>query len=229
MLIPPGRNPLTLRFTQFRRLSLVRPLEPAPASDGLRMDATTPLLPQNLLQPYRLRFKDGSETVLSSVGLIDKPLGITSHDVVARLRRRDQLVAMAGKFVEQAAAQGLHGDSLVRQQVLDALRQQPASHGRNTAMTSRPIRMEVRPMKRIWPSVSSVTRRNVSRQTRGAMNGNSPSMTSMSANATNSEDVIGPKPYFLASPPRPAFFKYLKKSELGSITIRSCLFRNEPR
>ena len=30
VLIPPGRNPLTLRFTQFRRLSLLRPLEPLP-------------------------------------------------------------------------------------------------------------------------------------------------------------------------------------------------------
>ena len=90
VLIPPGRNPLTLRFTQFRRLSLVRPLEPAPASDGLRMDATTPLLPQNLLQPYRLRFKDGSETVLSSVGLIDKPLGLFTFspiDASGRLLR----------------------------------------------------------------------------------------------------------------------------------------------
>jgi hypothetical protein len=54
------------------------------------MDATTPLLPQNLLQPYRLRFKDGSETVLSSVGLIDKPLGLFTFspiDASGRLLR----------------------------------------------------------------------------------------------------------------------------------------------
>ena len=101
VLIPPGRNPLTLRFTQFRRLSLMRPLEPAPAAAGQRMDATTPLLPQNLLQPYRLRFKDGSETVLSSVGLIDRPLGLFTFspiDASGRLLRslypRPMLVAV---------------------------------------------------------------------------------------------------------------------------------------
>jgi type II secretory ATPase GspE/PulE/Tfp pilus assembly ATPase PilB-like protein len=74
VLIATGRQPLTLRFTQFRRLSLTRPLEPLPTPDGARLDQTTPLLPQNLLQAYRLRFKDGTETTVSSVGLIDKPL-----------------------------------------------------------------------------------------------------------------------------------------------------------
>ena len=88
--IPPGRHPLTLRFTQFRRLSLTRPLEPLPTPDGVRLDATTPLLPQNLLQPYRLRFKDGTETTVSSVGLIDKPLGLFTFspiDASGRLLR----------------------------------------------------------------------------------------------------------------------------------------------
>ena len=104
--IPPGRNALTLRFTQFRRLSLLRPLEPQPGVDRLSHEATTPLLPQNLLAPYRLRFKDGSETTVSSVGLIDKPLGLFTFspiDASGRLLRslypRPMLVA-----VEAAAA-----------------------------------------------------------------------------------------------------------------------------
>ncbi len=90
VLITPGRHPLTLRFTQFRRLSLTRPLEPLPTPDGTHLDATTPLLPQNLLQPYRLRFKDGTETIVSSVGLIDKPLGLFTFspiDASGRLLR----------------------------------------------------------------------------------------------------------------------------------------------
>ena len=90
VLIPPSRNPLTLRFSQFRRLSLTRPLEPMPAVIGARMDDTTPLLPQNLLQPYRLLFKDGTETVLSSVGLIDRPQGLFTFrpiDASGRLLR----------------------------------------------------------------------------------------------------------------------------------------------
>jgi hypothetical protein len=90
VLIPPARHLLTLRFTQFRRLSLTRPLEPLPAADSLRMDATTPLLPQNLLQPYRLCFKDGTEATICSIGLVDKPLGLFTFspmDASGRLLR----------------------------------------------------------------------------------------------------------------------------------------------
>ena len=98
--IPPARHALTLRFTQFRRLSLTRPLEPT--ADAARThEATTPLLPQNLLQPYRLRFKDGSETTVSSVGVIDRPLGLFTFspvDASGRLLRslypRPMLVAV---------------------------------------------------------------------------------------------------------------------------------------
>ncbi len=89
VLIPPGRNALTLRFTQFRRLTLLRPLEPL-AGGAQSHEATTPLLPQNLLQPYRLRFKDGSETTVASVGLVDKPLGLftfSPSDASGRLLR----------------------------------------------------------------------------------------------------------------------------------------------
>jgi type II secretory ATPase GspE/PulE/Tfp pilus assembly ATPase PilB-like protein len=99
VLIPPGRHALTLRFTQFRRLSLMRPLEPEQAVG--QNDATTPLLPQNLLQYYRLRFKDGTETTVASVGLVDKPLGLFTFspiDASGRLLRslypRPMLVAV---------------------------------------------------------------------------------------------------------------------------------------
>jgi len=123
VLIPPGRHALTLRFTQFRRLSLMRPLEPLPGL-GQSHEATTPLLPQNLLQPYRLRFKDGSETLVSSVGLIDKPLGLFTFspiDASGRLLRslypRPMLVAVeaapaapvmpAGSEMQDTAPMGL--------------------------------------------------------------------------------------------------------------------------
>ncbi len=87
--IPPARHVLTLRFTQFRRLSLTRPMEPTPDSSETH-EATTPLLPKNLLQPYRLRFKDGSQTTVSSVGVVDRPLGLFTFspiDADGRLRR----------------------------------------------------------------------------------------------------------------------------------------------
>ncbi len=111
VLIPPGRTPLTLRFTQFRRLSLLRPLEPLPDSSHSH-EATTPLLPQNLLQPYRLRFKDGSTAQVSSVGLLDKPLGLFTFSPIDRdgrllrsLYPRPMLVA-----VEAAPAGAPPGD-----------------------------------------------------------------------------------------------------------------------
>ena len=82
--IGPSRNALTLRFTQFRRLSLLRLLEPlAGTGPGAETyEDTTPLQPHNLLQPYRLHFKDGSETRLDSVGLVDKPLGLFTFSPV---------------------------------------------------------------------------------------------------------------------------------------------------
>ena len=75
VLLTPGRHALTLRFTQFRRLSLIRPLEPNNDAQQ-NYEATTPLLPQNLLQPYRLSFRDGSERTVDSVGLVDRPQGL---------------------------------------------------------------------------------------------------------------------------------------------------------
>jgi type II secretory ATPase GspE/PulE/Tfp pilus assembly ATPase PilB-like protein len=76
--IPPARSTLTLKFTQFRRLTLLRPLQPqACAADGdTAFDVTTPLLPQRLLQTYRLRFKDQRSLSIESLGVVDTPLGL---------------------------------------------------------------------------------------------------------------------------------------------------------
>ncbi|MDH4390604.1 MAG: ATPase, T2SS/T4P/T4SS family [Aquabacterium sp.] len=130
VLIPPGRNLLTLRFTQFRRLSLLRPLEPLPAADSPRMGATTPLLPQNLLQPYRLRFKDGTTTTVASVGLIDKPLGLFTFspvDASGRLLRslypRPMLVSV--QLAPPGAAAWGDGDQDTAPMALDDL---PSAH-----------------------------------------------------------------------------------------------------
>jgi len=74
--IPPSRSTLALKLTQFRRLTLTRPLLPVPAPAGAAFDATTPLLPQRTLSPCRLRYKDGQQLTLDSVGQVDTPLGI---------------------------------------------------------------------------------------------------------------------------------------------------------
>ena len=88
--IPPSRSVLTLKLTQFRRLTLTRPLAPLAKPAGASFDATTPLLPQNLLQPCHLRFKDGSEITVETVGRVDTPLGVftfTPINTVGGVRR----------------------------------------------------------------------------------------------------------------------------------------------
>ena len=88
--IPPARSTLSLKFSQFRRLSLMRVLEPQACADDAAFDATTPLLPQRLLQPLRLRFSDGVSLTIDSVGVVDTPLGLftfTPVDATGRVQR----------------------------------------------------------------------------------------------------------------------------------------------
>jgi hypothetical protein len=87
--------------------------------------------------------------------------------------------------------------------------------------SAKPMIIEVRPMKRNWPSANSVARRKVSRQTVGAMKGKSPSITSINAKASNRVDMNIPVAYL--PPPLVPFLRYLKKSALGSTTSRSFL------
>ena len=88
--IPPARGILPLKLAQFRRLTLTLPLAPLPALTDDDFDATTPLLPQNLLQPCRLRFKNGDEVMVDTLGLVETPAGLftfTPMDVDGRVQR----------------------------------------------------------------------------------------------------------------------------------------------
>ncbi len=91
--IPPARGVLTLKLHQFRRLTLTDPLEPlAPLgiTGSTAFDATTPLPQPRLLAACRLRFKDGSEVSIDSVGQVDNSLGVFTFspvDASGRLRR----------------------------------------------------------------------------------------------------------------------------------------------
>ena len=88
--IPPSRGTLTLKLTQFRRLTLTRPLLPTAAPGNGAFDTTTPLLPQRGLVHCRLRFKDGQELIQDSLGQVDTPLGVftfTPLDANGRVQR----------------------------------------------------------------------------------------------------------------------------------------------
>ena len=94
--IAPARGLLTLKLHQFRRLSLSRPLAPlAPSTGtgtgtGTAFDATTPLPQPRLLSLCSLRFRDGSEVTIETVGRVDNALGVftfTPVDAGGGLRR----------------------------------------------------------------------------------------------------------------------------------------------
>ena len=74
--IPPSRGTLTLKLTQFRRLTLSRPLLPVAGPASGAFDVTTPLLPQRAVARWRLRFKDGQQVEIDSLGLMDNALGV---------------------------------------------------------------------------------------------------------------------------------------------------------
>ncbi|OYU99008.1 MAG: pilus assembly protein PilB, partial [Burkholderiales bacterium PBB5] len=67
-----SRQALTLRFAQFRRLTLLRPLLPLPIDP----DRTTPLLPMQGLAICRLSFRDGPTVRLPSVGHVELDIGV---------------------------------------------------------------------------------------------------------------------------------------------------------
>jgi len=76
LLVASSRGTLTLKLSQFRRLTLTRPLAPLPPPAGAAFDATTPLLPHRTQVSVNLRFKDGQTSTLDSVGQVETPLGL---------------------------------------------------------------------------------------------------------------------------------------------------------
>ncbi len=71
-----SRTPVSLKLTQFRRLTLMRPLSPLPQPAGSAFDDTTPLLPRRGNGGCRLRFRDGQTLQVKSIAHVDTPLGL---------------------------------------------------------------------------------------------------------------------------------------------------------
>jgi hypothetical protein len=88
-------------------------------------------------------------------------------------------------------------------------------------------------MKRIWPSLNSVARLNISRQVCGLMKGSSPSMTSISANAPSNITPTQLVRYLPLSgavaAPGPPLRMARKNSLFGSSTITSERLRKVAR
>src|SRR5574337_172275 len=68
--LQPDRGPLSLRGSQFRRLTLLRPLLPLPAASG---DTGVPAPPT---AAGTLRYRDGSAAQVTTVGHVDQPIGL---------------------------------------------------------------------------------------------------------------------------------------------------------
>ncbi len=71
-----SRGPLALKLTQFRRLTLLRPLAPRDAGDDAAFEATLPLLPRVETIACRLRFVDGQEVSVNSLGHVEMTAGL---------------------------------------------------------------------------------------------------------------------------------------------------------
>ncbi len=133
---------------------------------------------QMRIDARHLRRDVGAQTHAATGELIDQLEGAQIQIVAAAGKQRfdilkqrgdDEFVAVTGKFVEQAAPQSLDTRRIAWQDVFDRFRQKPAPvchrDQRNSVSRTTPTSIEDRPMKRICPSLSSVTRRKVSRQT----------------------------------------------------------------
>ena len=145
--VPPSRNTLALKLTQFRRITLTNALPPLPPPEGTAFDITTPLLPQRTVTVAKLHFKDGRALRLETIGQVESKLGIftfTPVDATGRVLRSffprpmlagSELGARIGEVlvdqqsttparVEDAAAEQKQmrarklGDILVKQQIV---------------------------------------------------------------------------------------------------------------
>jgi len=110
-----------------------------------------------------------------------------------------------------------------------------SGHDQKTSSIARPASMQLRPRKRIWPSLIRIAFSKICRQDTGLMKGSRPSATSISATAlrATSQKPAPAKRYFLAAGAagcRPLPRSALKNSlPDGSITIRSPLLRKLAR
>jgi len=74
--IPPARSVLTLKLTQFRRLTLLPALEPLPTDSGSAFEITTPMLPRRDLSVCTLRFRNGNTASFETAAHTEVPTGL---------------------------------------------------------------------------------------------------------------------------------------------------------
>jgi type II secretory ATPase GspE/PulE/Tfp pilus assembly ATPase PilB-like protein len=124
--VPPARGTLPLRFTQFRRLSLPRPLPPTPLAPN---DPHAALVQHGAALDLTVRYAGGGEFKGQTIGHVEHAAGLfffTPIDALGRVRRH---------FVPRQAMDGFDigrriGEVLVQQhaateqQVAEALEQQ---------------------------------------------------------------------------------------------------------
>ncbi|MBE7419029.1 MAG: Flp pilus assembly complex ATPase component TadA [Ideonella sp.] len=132
VLVAPARRSMPLRFTQFRRLTLIEPLAPDPAAGA---EPHADLVAHRPTLSLKLRYADGGTLDDQTVGHVEHDAGVyffTPVDAAGRVRRH---------FVPRAALQGFEigpriGEVLVQQhaateqQVAAALDEQQSMRSR---------------------------------------------------------------------------------------------------
>jgi type II secretory ATPase GspE/PulE/Tfp pilus assembly ATPase PilB-like protein len=137
LLLASSRGTLTLKLTQFRRLTLTRPLPPLAPPAGTAFDATTPLLPHRTQVNVALCFKDGQTSRHDSIGRVETPLGLftfTPLDAVGNVLRNFYPRAM----LAPVAFSPRIGDVLLAQQATTPV-QLDAAAAEQTQLRSRKL------------------------------------------------------------------------------------------
>ncbi len=122
-----SRTALPLKFSQFRRLTLLHPLAPR-GSDGvdLLFEATAPLLPRHAPVSCKLRYHDGQESNVNSLGHVELPAGLFTF---SPLNAMGNLLRSFYPRVMLAALEigDRIGDTLVAQQATTTLQVEQAA------------------------------------------------------------------------------------------------------
>jgi hypothetical protein len=130
--VPPARGSLPLRFTQFRRLTLVRPLPPTPLTPN---DPHAALVQHGSALELTVRYAGGGEVKGQTIGHVEHAAGLfyfTPIDALGRVRRHFVLrSAMAGFDIGPRIGEVLvQQHAATEQQVAEALDEQKEMRSR---------------------------------------------------------------------------------------------------
>jgi type II secretory ATPase GspE/PulE/Tfp pilus assembly ATPase PilB-like protein len=114
--VPPARNPMPLKFAQFRALKLLRPVAAAPR-EAVAFDDPLPL-DQRPRHPFKLKFQGGGELKGSTIGHFQDELGLYLFPPIGDAEDSVQRVFVPREALVSFEIGERIGDLLVREQAV---------------------------------------------------------------------------------------------------------------